>query len=623
MAEFLVLLLAGCVPTSGSTIAHDAGSADGSPSEQELGCARAALLSGPNICTPCNPRCFSHSDRPTTVDLTPSNSSDAEYDPLAGGIRPRATSTGTVPLTDTDGDGIPDVADECVGAGAFRAADGSCFGGTFFYHTLPMGGPPEIDVAPIRVQIRTADVYFLMDTTGSMGGELSRLRTDLTTGTFIPGCAGGIIGAIRCEIPDAWFGVGYHDDYPYGSYGWGGIDLVYRNTQDITASVAAAQAAVNALELHYGNDGPESQIPAIWSVATGGGLGSYSPARTTCPAGTFGYPCFRDGTIPIVIHITDAPYHNGPSGAYGYSIPGHTPPTFAETATALASRGVRVITVQTCGSWGNSYCIEGENHAKALGNASGSLGSSGLPYVLRANADGSGLSATIVSAVRDLANYASMDITARASGDTRGFTRSITAVSWGPGVCAGISGGTMFVDCLPGANVRFDVAFQNVSVPASASPQVFTFFIEVVGNGTAVLERIPVRVVVPPTGSGYLPEATYWHDYDSTLSCLIDERPDWGALLWSADTPAGTSIRIDLRGARSLAALPTATPVASVEVTTSGPGSADIAALLFAAGADEGLPFLRAFVTMRSSADLTRAPVLHRLELAYTCVPAE
>jgi len=38
---------------------------------------------------------------------------------------------------------------------------------------------------------------------------------------------------------------------------------------------------------------------------------------------------------------------------------------------------IQVITIQTCGNWTNSYCLEGESHATALGNATGSLGSGG------------------------------------------------------------------------------------------------------------------------------------------------------------------------------------------------------------------------------------------------------
>ncbi len=58
-----------------------------------------------------------------------------------------------------------------------------------------------------------------MDTTGSTGGEIYNLQRDPTTGSFEPGRAGGIIGAIRGTIPDAWFGVGHHHDYPISPYG--------------------------------------------------------------------------------------------------------------------------------------------------------------------------------------------------------------------------------------------------------------------------------------------------------------------------------------------------------------------------------------------------------------------
>src|SRR5690606_16170949 len=101
----------------------------------------------------------------------------------------------------------------------------------------------------------------------------------------------GIIGAIRCTIPDAWFGVGYHDDIPVSPYGGSG-DIVYRNVLDIQSSLPAAQAAVNTLSLHWGNDGPESETQALWAIATGGGISSYLPARTGCAAGRWGYPCF-------------------------------------------------------------------------------------------------------------------------------------------------------------------------------------------------------------------------------------------------------------------------------------------------------------------------------------------
>ncbi len=187
------------------------------------------------------------------------------------------------------------------------------------YHRIPFGGSAGPDSLTFSTQVRTADVYFLFDTTGSMGGELANLRTGLTTGTFVAGCSGGILGGIRCIIPDAWFGVGFFDDFPVNPYGSAGIDSVYRNTLDITSSLPAVTAAIGALGIHFGNDGPESHVPALWATASGGGLGRFLPARGACPAGGVGYPCFRRGTIPIVMMFTDAQYHNGPGDSYLYN----------------------------------------------------------------------------------------------------------------------------------------------------------------------------------------------------------------------------------------------------------------------------------------------------------------
>jgi hypothetical protein len=71
-----------------------------------------------------------------------------------------------------------------------------------------------------------------------------------------------------------------------------------------------------------------SQSQALYAVASGQGLGPYLSARGSCPGARWGYPCFRDGTVPIVVLFTDAPFNNGPSPQYAYAFhhpsPGYT-----------------------------------------------------------------------------------------------------------------------------------------------------------------------------------------------------------------------------------------------------------------------------------------------------------
>ena len=721
-----------------------------------------ALVTGPDPCNPCDPRCFVSRDVPGPADVQ----TGLQYVAVPGGLTLAGSPMITMPLPDGDGDGVPDVADDCVGAGWYRdPATGTCSSNGFF-HLLPQG-TSAIDPLPISTQIRTADVYFLMDTTASMDGELARLRTDLTAGTFLTGCTGGIIGAIRCLIPDAWFGVGFHDDYPVSPYG-GGVDAVYRNILDIQSSVAAAQTAVNGLTIHFGDDGPESQTQALYSIASGNGLSTYLPARTGCAAGTAGYPCFRPGSIPIGIYVTDAPFHNGPGGANPYCFgcarvplpapravrnnedassaypappvgaavnitgtwvgfsgstagmrddywfgcnargapdalfrvrltapqyttftlegstydtvlgvfpvaggggwcnddygglglqsrldvslpagdywvlvdgylgaagnyrltmgvaPTVTPTyggvTWPDAVAAINARGMRLIAIQSCGVWSDPYCLEGESHARALANATGSVDGSGNPYVFRINADGTGLSSTIVSAVQSLAQYARMDVTARPSGDTMGFTNTpIAAISWGPrGSCAGIAGGSTFTQCLPSTDVNFRVTFSNTAVAPTTVPQVFNFFIEIIGDGTLVLARIPVRIVVPPAVPIYPASAAYVRDYDSGLRCALNETPAWSTFSWVATLPAGTRIAFQIQSAMTQAALTTA-PVVTVTVPTST-SPIDLGTVLATAGVPNGLQWLRVTAVLYADTLRIRAPTLTSTSVTYTCI---
>jgi len=719
-----------------------------------------ALIDGPSECNPCNPDCSVARDYPTDRDIGPGNSTDVSYDPTAPGLVITAMPP-PVPLPDADGDLVPDVADECPGPGWRAPCDGSATDDGF-YHALPFGGASAIDPLDITTQVRTADVYFLVDTTGSMGGEINNLRTALTTGTLLAGCGGGIIGAIRCTIPDAWFGVGRHDDYPVNPYGDSGTsDYVYQNLLDITPDTAAAQAAVTSLGLHWGYDWPESQSQALWAVATGGGLGPYLAPKAACPAGRWGYPCFRPGTIPIVILFTDATFHNGSLAAYDYApmapLPAATavantnetfataygagdvtaawvgfsgstqtmahdvspgcgsttardavysftltatttvtitlqgssfntvlglyngamaliqcndnapglgtrsaitrslaagtyyvvvdgngtsrgsyrlslgvppyPVTWAQALAALNARGVKTIVIESCGSGG--WCPETVADAIALANATGSVDGTGSPFVFSISDTGTGLSTAVVDAVRDLANYSRMDVSAvavdnpaTAAIDERGFVNSITAVSYPAGRCTGISGGTVFTACLPGTTVNFRVTFRNDFVMPTMVPQVFDFWVQVLGDGIYELALVPVRIVVPPLVPIYPAEGRYWRDYDSTARCVVPpQRPDWNAFRWTATTPAGTSIRFEIRTASTLAGLPGATPV-SINVPGSAP-PVDIGNLLIAGGQPNQLPYLR--VTSRLFADPTRTitPVLSGFELDWICTSAE
>lgn len=288
---------------------------------------RPKLITNPSACSPCNPDCFQTNDEPSQVDIDtpPSGISSVNVEYTLGpprGIRPTPVLIGGMPGADTDMDGVPDGADDCPmtpgDTAYFGCTSGVGTGG--FFHVLPPGATGT-DPLTFDVALTEADVYLLVDTTGSMGDEIANLRSGLTTGVLDPDCPTltGVIGAIRCTISGTWFGVGSFEDYPVSPYGSSSNnDLPFRNLLDLTANTAAAQTAVNGLTLRNGNDIPESNSQALYAIASGNGLSyngtQYLAARTGCPAGHWGYPCFRPNVIPIVIMITDAAMHNGPGG---------------------------------------------------------------------------------------------------------------------------------------------------------------------------------------------------------------------------------------------------------------------------------------------------------------------
>jgi hypothetical protein len=94
-----------------------------------------------------------------------------------------------------------------------------------------------------------ADVFFLADTTGSMGGAISSVISGAST----------ILNSAAL-LGDVAFGVGEYKDE--------GDVYIYRLNQDITTSKAAAQTGINMWGASGGGDDPEAQLYALTKVAS-------------------------------------------------------------------------------------------------------------------------------------------------------------------------------------------------------------------------------------------------------------------------------------------------------------------------------------------------------------------
>jgi hypothetical protein len=403
---------------------------------------------------------------------------------------------------DTDGDMVSDL----VEIAACPPGDASCAmdatdpsssirtrGGFYFFEPYMMPPDPARDTLDFATDIRVADVYFAMDTTGSMSGTITSLRTGLSTPVT------GLIDRVRAAIPDTWFGVGdFRDNYDT----W-----VYRHVQDMTMSTADAQTAANSLVAGGGGDWAEGDVPTLYSIATGLGVtdpgATDIPDRVGCPAGTWGYPCFRDGAVPIVVLMTDAPFHNGRGGTMPY--PGYT--TYDMAVAALNARMIRVI--------GIAVGTGGLADLEAVAMDTGAVDAAGTPLVSTWTT-GTPISDAVVTQIQTLAMSTQLDISTEFVDDPTDTVDTYaafvdhleanTAGDAGRG-CAALPAedrdGDTFAETFPdvraGTRVCFDIVTKtNATVMPTADPQLFRAEIRVVGDGFTELDRRTVYFHVPP-----------------------------------------------------------------------------------------------------------------------------
>ena len=467
--------------------------------------------------------------------------SDSDADGLGDAIELGCPDSTDRLLADSDDDDIPDLLE--VAFAGEDDADQACDPNeqidddVDFYFELRFRGAGQRDELVFAPDVNTADILFQMDTTGSMGGEIDELQNSLSS---------VILPALQTQLRDSAFGVSYFEDFPCSGHGSTTIDRPFRLAQRITTDGAVAQAAVDRLSTNSGNDIPESGLEALYQAATGFGRDNpecidgpevepFNPAVGFVDGvadGTIGGAGFRDGSVPIIVHITDAESHAKGEDNYLYGA------TRVEAYNALSRIGGKVVgmasgasarsdleqisiatgsTVPPC-AWDLDRPADCPPDAccTAADGAGNPARDGACPLVYDISASGGGLDATIVSGIRVLAEFATFQVNARTRPDpeetrfdTDCFLRRVTPVegSAPDRACTGEPAivdinrdGTpdVFDDVSPGASLTFVVDAENDCWPATRDPQVFTAFIDVVGQGAAVLDTRTVTILVPP-----------------------------------------------------------------------------------------------------------------------------
>ena len=241
---------------------------------------------------------------------------------------------------DTDGDGVTDFIEVTV-VDVACAKDPTCTpaskGKFFFIEPYSPDGSakptPTSSPLGLRTDLQKGDLAFVVDTTYSMNGEFTNLKTSLGT----------IIDSLKTRLPDLGIGIAGHDDFPESTaasnfnYGVcdnspyscdptlcpGGklpvTDVPYYQLTAVTTDKPTATTAVGGLRMSNGGDLPEDQVAAMFYAFTGSA--ESWPRNSACPGGNlgavaetatnFGAIGFRKGALPMLMEISDAEFHNG------------------------------------------------------------------------------------------------------------------------------------------------------------------------------------------------------------------------------------------------------------------------------------------------------------------------
>jgi hypothetical protein len=411
---------------------------------------------------------------------------------------------------DSDGDGWTDLLEEMAGTDPLDAMDNPSRRGDFVF-VMPYNDPtdppdplldpdPQVDHLVFGTDLQRADVFFTLDSSGSMTGEINNLR-DTVRSTVIPG--------IQAVIPDVWFGVGRFEDCAYCTFNMAVL-------QQITSDDVSVETALTGWSTCGGSE-PYTQN--LYAIATGdlgpfASWGGITPTSWTCtPPGSIGWPCFRDDSLPIIIQFGDEPF----SDAMSICSPGYN---HDQAITAMRSIGARYIGV-------NSGTGTYSSHADMMIIATGtdSVDLTGSPLVFDIPSDGTGLGGQVVNAVETLVGAMEMEVTTDMRDDPSDMVDtvaefldhvepSLTGGHADPAdpsrICVGgLPIGDLyepfdgrpdsFTSVRPGTLVCFDIHVkQNWSVPAIDVPQTFQCEMDVVADGITVVDTRTIYFLVPP-----------------------------------------------------------------------------------------------------------------------------
>ena len=329
--------------------------------------------------------------------------------------------------------------------------------------TIPVGDKVNVELSeekqtvPVPVTVPEdyvfdkVDILFMVDVSGSYGDDIAQFKSK----------AIDIVNAFQTAGRDVQIGLSTFSDfpfYPYGGYASG--DYAYQLDQPLTSEFSEVISAINSISLHWGADGPESQLEALYQAATGKGRTIPDKSYADIAPSSVGW---RRGSLPIIFLATDYSFHKESS------YPGANRD---ETLSELTSRGISVYGLQAGGR-----ITDVEQIADETGGES---------FTLSRN------SSEIVNVILAALEEKPVDIELVVNGD---FADTIIQPITPEGGFKNVS---------PGETKIFEVTFRPFSIFEKPfltdTEQIFAFRLIVIAKDVATIMEIPVTVTIPSSG---------------------------------------------------------------------------------------------------------------------------
>lgn len=451
------------------------------------------------------------------IDLDSDNDSLYDWEEEEVGINPLDQ--------DSDGDTISDYNELLLG---YDPADNESYPSVEMMIELPyLAGSTVLDI-DVDTGISKADVYFFIDSTGSMTEEL-----DIVAGTIFS----TIIPHLQAVFPDLQTGTGeFKDECDEDTF-------PLRNRANLTGDATAVESALRGMSSD-GGCGYSAFMEGLYWLAVGGsetwtasgsGCGSgHTLPVNACGPGQWGYPCFRNDAFPFVVIITDVETRCDMC-LYDYDcVFSPLVHIYAEVVGALVGRGVKIVGINS-GGFGPG--ADAGPDLRMLAWDTGSVDASGVEVVYDIPSDGTGLETAVTEGIEKLSFERFIDVGTAAVEfpfiddgiDATNFIKRLTPTGFvlpSPDTPPPTFDADGFYGVTPGTILSYEVELSNDFVPEGDRPQVFLVELRAADGGGNFAGSIRILITVPPEDleiiGGEVVQCMDGSECDDFIPCTVD-----------------------------------------------------------------------------------------------------